>query len=60
MNIQNPPRAGTNGTGGRRRPPRTPKGRQVDPQRVRRDLWRLAEWERARATRRIAPEASTA
>src|SRR6187200_411890 len=32
MNIQNPPRAGTNGTGGRRRPPRTPKGRQVDPQ----------------------------
>src|SRR6187401_612865 len=32
MNIQNPPRAGANGTGGRRRPPRTPKGRQVDPQ----------------------------
>src|SRR5690242_18327116 len=32
MNIQNPPRAGTNGTGGRRRPSRTPKGRQVDPQ----------------------------
>src|SRR6188472_2960830 len=32
MNIQNPPRAGTNGTGGRRRSPRTPKGRQVDPQ----------------------------
>src|SRR6188472_1403570 len=31
MNIQNPPRVGTNGTGGRRRPPRTPKGRQVDP-----------------------------
>jgi hypothetical protein len=26
-------------------------GRQVDPQRVRRDLWRLAEWERARAAR---------
>jgi len=24
-------------------------GRQVDPQQVRRDLWRLAEWERARA-----------
>jgi hypothetical protein len=23
-------------------------GRQVDPQQVRRDLWRLAEWERAR------------
>jgi hypothetical protein len=35
-------------------------GRQVDPQRVRGDLWRLAEWERARATRRSAPEASTA
>ena len=32
MNIQNPPRSGANGTGGRRRPPRTPKGRQVDPQ----------------------------
>ena len=32
MNMQNPPRAGANGTGGRRRPPRTPKGRQVDPQ----------------------------
>ena len=27
MNIQNPPRAGTNGTGGRRRPPRTPTSR---------------------------------
>jgi hypothetical protein len=26
-------------------------GRQVDPQRVRRDLWRLAEWERARRGR---------
>jgi hypothetical protein len=24
-------------------------GRQVDPQQVRRDLWRLAEWERARS-----------
>jgi formate dehydrogenase beta subunit len=32
MNIQNPPRSGPNGTGGRRRPARTPKGRQVDPQ----------------------------
>ncbi|MGC2113764.1 MAG: NAD(P)H-dependent oxidoreductase subunit E, partial [Pseudolabrys sp.] len=32
MNIQNPPRSAGNGTGGRRRPPRTPKGRQVDPQ----------------------------
>jgi len=29
MNTQNQPRSGTNG---RRRPPRTPKGRQVDPQ----------------------------
>ncbi len=27
-------------------------GRQVDPQQVRRDLWRLAEWERARARAR--------
>jgi hypothetical protein len=27
-------------------------GRQVDPQQVRRDLWRLAEWERARARHR--------
>jgi len=34
-------------------------GRQVDPQRVRRDLWRLAEWERARGSR-PAREASTA
>jgi len=25
-------------------------GRQVDPQQVRRDLWRLAEWERSRTT----------
>jgi formate dehydrogenase len=31
MNIQNQPPAGANGKG-RRRPPRTPKGRQVDPQ----------------------------
>jgi NADH:ubiquinone oxidoreductase subunit F (NADH-binding)/NADH:ubiquinone oxidoreductase subunit E len=31
MNMQNPPRSGANGTG-RRRPPRTPKGRQVDLQ----------------------------
>ena len=29
-------------------------GRQVDPQHVRRDLWRLAEWERARAKARPA------
>ena len=27
-------------------------GRQLDPERVRRDLWRLGEWERARARRR--------
>ena len=26
-------------------------GRQVDPQQVRRDLWRLAEWERVRRSR---------
>jgi hypothetical protein len=26
-------------------------GRQVDPQRVRRDLWRLGEWERSRTAR---------
>ncbi len=32
MNIQNPPRSVGNGAGGRRRPSRTPKGRQVDPQ----------------------------
>jgi len=33
MNIQTPPRSGGrgNGTGGRRRAPRTPKGRQIDP-----------------------------
>ena len=24
-------------------------GRQLDPQKVRRDLWRLAEWERRRS-----------
>jgi hypothetical protein len=35
-------------------------GRQVDPQRVRRDLWRLVEWERARATRDSASERTTA
>jgi hypothetical protein len=29
-------------------------GRQVDPQQVRRDLWRLAEWERARKGRKPA------
>jgi hypothetical protein len=27
-------------------------GRQLDPARVRRDLWRLAEWERRRGDRR--------
>ena len=30
-------------------------GRQVDPQQVRRDLWRLAIWERDRAARRGTP-----
>jgi len=29
-------------------------GRQVDPQQVRRDLWRLAMWERERGARRAA------
>ena len=32
-------------------------GRQVDPARVRRDLWRLAEWERRRRTSAKAPGA---
>jgi hypothetical protein len=27
-------------------------GRQLDPARIRRDLWRLAEWERRRQRRR--------
>jgi hypothetical protein len=27
-------------------------GRQIDPGRIRRDLWRLSQWERERATRR--------
>jgi hypothetical protein len=35
-------------------------GRQVDPQRVRRDLWRLAEWERTGTPRGAASEASAA
>jgi hypothetical protein len=30
-------------------------GRQLDPARIRRDLWRLAEWERRRKRRREAP-----
>jgi hypothetical protein len=30
-------------------------GRQVDPEQVRRDLWRLAEWERSRRARAAAP-----
>jgi hypothetical protein len=30
-------------------------GRQIDPARIRRDLWRLSEWERRRAGRRAAP-----
>jgi hypothetical protein len=33
-------------------------GRQVDPQQVRRDLWRLAEWERARARDRDGARAT--
>ena len=33
MNVQNPPRAGGNGAEPRgRKPRRTPKGRQIDPQ----------------------------
>jgi hypothetical protein len=32
-------------------------GRQIDPQQVRRDLWRLAMWERERASRRAAAPA---
>jgi len=31
MNMQVPPRSGGKGTGGRRKAPRTPKGRQIDP-----------------------------
>jgi len=30
-------------------------GRQVDPRQVRRDLWRLGQWERQRLNRRTAP-----
>jgi hypothetical protein len=33
-------------------------GRQLDPARVRRDLWRLAEWERRRRRRGQAPKQS--
>jgi hypothetical protein len=33
-------------------------GRQLDPARVRRDLWRLAEWERRRQRRREVPSRS--
>jgi hypothetical protein len=33
-------------------------GRQVDPKQVRRDLWRLAQWERARLERSSPPEGS--
>jgi hypothetical protein len=35
-------------------------GRQVDPQRVRSDLWRLAEWERTRSARDSSSEPSAA
>jgi hypothetical protein len=34
-------------------------GRQVDPQQVRRDLWRLAEWERTRQGRAQPPADAT-
>ena len=35
-------------------------GRQLDPARVRRDLWRLAEWERRRAARgSVGPRSSS-
>jgi hypothetical protein len=33
-------------------------GRQLDPDRVRRDLWRLSQWERARMRATAAPAAS--
>jgi hypothetical protein len=33
-------------------------GRQLDPARIRRDLWRLAEWERRRQRRREIPTGS--
>ena len=33
-------------------------GRQLDPDRVRRDLWRLGEWERSRARRRASSTVS--
>jgi len=33
-------------------------GRQLDPARIRRDLWRLAEWERRRQRRREIPTSS--
>jgi hypothetical protein len=38
-------------------------GRQVDPAQVTRDLWRLAQWERARMrtlSERTSPQADTA
>ncbi|HEY1276309.1 MAG TPA: hypothetical protein VGF25_15465 [Thermoleophilaceae bacterium] len=34
-------------------------GRQHDPARVRRDLWRLSEWERRRERRRASPPKNT-
>ena len=33
-------------------------GRQVDPKQVRRDLWRLSQWERDRLRRAQRPEGS--
>jgi hypothetical protein len=35
-------------------------GRQVDPKQVRRDLWRLSEWERARVARERRAQQTTA
>jgi hypothetical protein len=34
-------------------------GRQVDPKQVRRDLWRLTQWEQARLRRIARQQAST-
>jgi NADH:ubiquinone oxidoreductase subunit F (NADH-binding)/NADH:ubiquinone oxidoreductase subunit E len=50
MNVQVPPRSAGNGAqpGGRRKPPRTPKGRQVDPQALDEVRALLGERERRR------------
>jgi hypothetical protein len=34
-------------------------GRQLDPARVRRDLWRLAEWKRRHRRNAVARKSST-